>query len=175
MIPNHDAEFWPKYFCVLLCKSMVTVLLLCPLMNLRLFAHDNHRWNDLTLPRIRVFHNKPSSSRRHFCRGFHLRRTQISNLPSRNLCYNTCNIINKDLWAMRRTNYIVIANSNGIKHLYLSLTGINLRVCDFKMLKLRLDRNLTRFLYIRYPIMYHLINWHLSFKGGDQILFAEPK
>ena len=99
----------------------------------------------LTLPRICVFHNKPSSSRRHFCRGFHLRRTQISNLPSRNLCYNTCNIINKDLWAMRRTNYIVIANSNGIKHLYLSLTGINLRVCDFKMLKLGLDRNLSFF------------------------------
>ena len=97
------------------------------------------------LPRKCVFHNKPSSSHRHSCRGFHLRRTQISNLPSRSLCYNTCNIINKDLWAMRRTNHIVIANSSGIKHLYLSWMGTNLQVCNFKMLKLRLDRNLTFF------------------------------
>ena len=71
------------------------------------------------LPRRCVFHNKPSSSHRHSCRGFHLRRTQILILPSRNLCYNTCKIINKKLCAMKRTNDNVIANSNGIKHLYL--------------------------------------------------------
>ena len=161
MILNHDAEFWPKYFGVLLCKSMVTVLLFV-LWWICVCLHTTWPCTgeiSIFLPRRCVFHNKPSSSHMNFCRGFHLRRTQILILPSRNLCYNTCKIINKDLCAMKWTNDNVIANSNGIKHPYL-------QTCYFIIVELNQDWieiSPSFFAYkVGFLFMYHMINWHLS-------------